>query len=517
MTPLSKSLYKNGLQCPKLLWYAVHDRDKLAPTDAEGQARIDAGHQLGQLARDLFPGGREIPFERSNRRQRVRMTAELIAAGASVIYEASFEYRQFIVMVDILKKDADGRWKIYEVKSKTSDSAEKIPDHLIEDVAIQYYILEQCGIPLSGCYLVYPDKTYYRQAELELEKFFTITDLSEAAAALQPRINERLQGMQELLQQTHPPDIAIGLQCHQPEECPARGACWAHIPDYSLFDINSISKKTVFEKYYPALVRQADIPDLETFCLDSKGQKIKQSMLTELQCNTRQTNYSDPAALREWLAGLTYPLYYLDFESFSLAIPPYPGTKAYSQICFQYSIHIEYADGQLEHREYLAESGSDPRRDLSENLLQDIPVGATVIVYYQAFEASRIREMAALYPDLAAGLLGLLDNMKDLCEPFKKRMLYHWRQKGSNSIKDVLPAWVPDMLHAYTRLDRVHQGGEASQAYLDLAGISEQTERMAVIRALLAYCGMDTLAMVRLLEVVRREAGDTEEVRQPAI
>ena len=51
------------------------------------------------------------------------------------------------------------------------------------------------------------------------------------------------------------------------------------------------------------------------------------------------------------LRAVDYPLYYLDFETFSPAIPRFAGTRPYSQIPFQFSVHREDGAGGQQHFE----------------------------------------------------------------------------------------------------------------------------------------------------------------------
>jgi len=60
MAFLSKSKYLNGLQCRKLIWCQYNTKDKVPAYDAATQAIFDQGHEVGHLAKSLFPGGLEI-------------------------------------------------------------------------------------------------------------------------------------------------------------------------------------------------------------------------------------------------------------------------------------------------------------------------------------------------------------------------------------------------------------------------------------------------------------------------
>lgn len=162
-----------------------------------------------------------------------------------------------------------------------------------------------------------------------------------------------------------------------------------------------------------------------------------------------------------------YELYHLDFETFQQAIPEFDGCRPYEQIPFQYSLHIEYEDGKLEHLEFLAKEGQDPRRALAEHLMN------------------------------------IHDNIHDLMIPFQKQYYYSAAMQGSYSIKYVLPAlWPGDPELNYHNLEGVHNGSEASASFADMT--NHTPEEIAVMREnLLKYCGLDTYAMVKVLRKLK--------------
>ena len=212
----------------------------------------------------------------------------------------------------------------------------------------------------------------------------------------------------------------------------------------------------------------------------------------------------DREAIGKFLAKLSWPLYFLDFESFQPAVPPCDDTSPYQQIVFQYSLHyIEREGGELCHREYLAWPGGDPRRGVAEQLCRDIPLDVCTLAYNMTFEKSRIREMAELYPDLSEHLMNIHDHIIDLMVPFQKRWYYTRAMQGSYSIKYVLPALFPDdPALDYHNLEGVHNGTEASAAFERMGNMPPE-ELQACRTNLLKYCGLDTYAMVKVWEKLR--------------
>ena len=209
----------------------------------------------------------------------------------------------------------------------------------------------------------------------------------------------------------------------------------------------------------------------------------------------------DVAALRRFLDDLSFPLYFLDFETFQPAIPLFDGTKPYQQIPTQYSLHVlKSPNSELEHYEYLAEAGTDPRRSVAEHLVIDIPHGVCTLAYNMGFEKGRISELASTFPDLADRLIAINEGMRDLIVPFRNGDYYVRAMGGSNSIKAVLPALFPnDPKLDYHSLEGVHNGSEAMNAFE--AMVNMDADQIAITREqLLRYCELDTFAMVRIWE-----------------
>ena len=156
--------------------------------------------------------------------------------------------------------------------------------------------------------------------------------------------------------------------------------------------------------------------------------------------------------------------------------------------------------GELRHLEFLAPSREEPMRPLAESLCRDIPTDACVLAYNKGFECGRIGELAEMFPDLAEHLLAIRDNVKDLLVPFRAGHYYLPAMGGSFSIKSVLPALFPDDpeldYHALNEL--CQNGGDAMNLYPLLRNM-EPAEEAEARRALLDYCRLDTLAMVKVL------------------
>lgn len=490
----SKSLYTRGLQCPKSLWLKKRKPSVLTAPSSSKEAIFSNGDDVGTLAHSLFPNGKEIEFEGSSFDEKIRQSKEWIEQGESVIYEATFKYDDVLVMVDILVFK-EGKAHIYEVKSSTS-----LKEVYKNDVAIQYYVLSGLGYEIGSANVVHINSDYVRAEELELEKFFVIEDISEIVKEKQKDIPLRLQEFREMLKGEEP-KVEIGMHCLNPYECDACEYCWEEqrkIPDYSVFNIARLKWEKRFELYHLGITKLEEIEDLTPF---NEGQRFQ--ILSEK--NPQIIIKKDK--IQSFLSTLKYPIYHLDFETFQQSIPQWKGISPYEQIPFQYSLHIDYGDGRLEHREFLAKEGSDPREALVKSLLKDIPQDVMLMAYNASFERGVIHKLSRAFEEYSQELKNIASNIVDLMIPFVEKDYYHPEMRGSYSIKKVLPALVPEMKEAYKELDLIHDGGEAMESYASLHLMSEE-QRRAYREALLKYCHLDTLAMVKVLEKLKEAVRD---------
>ena len=431
----------------------------------------------------------EVPY--GDLTDMITRTQELIDAGVPVITEASFSFQGLFCSVDVLKVLGDRRVEFVEVKSSTG-----INDYYYDDVAFQYYVLTSLGYTVERAQLAHIDSSYVRQGPLELDKLFKLEDLTDTARSMQAGVRDALAFLDGYLSSAEEPDEPIDKRCCTKPICGYFGYCTRNLPKPNVFDLSGIQAPTKLKLYGKGIVSFEDVETAKAL----KGDKLLQVAheLHELPPEVKREG------IEAFLGQLSYPLYFLDFESFQSAIPPYDNTWPYEQIVFQYSLHyIEREGGELQHKEYLGYPDEDPRRGLAEQLCRDIPMDVCTMAYNMGFEKGRIHELAQLYPDLSEHLMNIHDHIVDLMVPFRQKQYYCRAMQGSYSIKYVLPALFPDDPELdYHNLEGVHNGGEASSAFVKMKDMPGE-EAEAVRAQLLKYCGLDTLAMVRVWEKLR--------------
>lgn len=482
-TYLSKSLFLRGLQCHKSLFLHKYHPELKDELSDEQKALFQSGYEVGRYAQQLFPGGVEIPYEENNYAGQVGKTKAEIAKGTTTIYEAAFSFDNVFVKADILHKGTDG-WELYEVKSSLD-----VKDVYINDTAIQYYVLEGSGLKVTKAAVVHINNQYVRDGAIEVNKLFTIADITDEATKRQAAIKEEVIKLQEMLKGDMP-DIDIGEHCKDPYPCDFQGHCWQHIPENSVF---SLAGKGVnkFDLYRQGIVRLEDIP------LDI----LNKSQRMQVEAFLQQKEFIDKSVVKTFLNSLWYPVCFFDFETFYIPIPPFDGVKPYQQVPFQYSIHcLENEKTGLRHIECLANPNIDHRKELLVNLLDSIPENACVIAWNSSFEVQVLHNLAEWFPEYKDRIDGIIANTRDIAAPFKQRSIYSWRMNGSFSLKTVLPVFVPEL--SYEGLD-IRHGGMAMDAYFRMCALKDSSEIEQIRKGLLAYCKLDTLAMVKILEKVK--------------
>ena len=537
MKGLSKSRYTAFCQCPKNLWLKVYKPD-MAEVDEALKARFAQGNVVGDLAMQLFGDFKEVTAYQEDGsldlQKMIELTKQYMDEGVENICEASFSCEGGYCAVDILRHlpspvgegagvRPDG-WAIYEVKSTSFpefNGQEAKLEKYAPDIAYQKWVLEQCGVNVTGTYLVCLNSDYVRHGELDVKQLFVVNDMKEMVENEYLKVKARVSQAMKVVNSEQEPDMDLSECCMKPYGC----AFWEYckrrhgVPSPSVFDIyggkgrGGFTFKKKLDCYRQGLVTFED--------LRTKDIGPIQNMQVESALTGKE--FINPEGIRKFLDRLSYPLYFLDFETMQDAVPRYDGAKVYAQITFQYSLHIkEIPDTVVEltdngrrmkirkgktpiHREFLAPSdGSDPRRALAEQLCRDIPMDVCTLAYNKMFECGRIRELAALYPDLAPHLLNIADNIKDLIDPFRAGDYYVPAMGGSFSIKSVLPALFPgDPELDYHNLDeRCQNGGDAMTIFPRIKDM-EPEEAKASREALLRYCELDTWAMVKVWEKLK--------------
>ncbi len=488
MRILSKSKLLAFRQCPKRLWLEIH-RPELREDSAGSQASFATGHQVGEIARQLYDPsgkGRLVDIASEGVEAAIARSRELLDSSAP-IFEAGFSAdgaRAFADVMLPLRRGGRRVWRMIEVKSSAS-----LKDYHREDAAIQSFVVRRSGVPLNELALAHIDSSWTYPGGEEYQGLLTEIDLTNEAAAMDAEVVAWISAAQSIAAKRREPRRNTGKHCNEPYACGFLDYCPSgeEQAKYPVAWLPSVQKKAL--KAFIESHGVADLREIPDKLLNERQLRVK-------ACTLSGKIYFDAENAARDLAAYSLPVYFMDFETIQFAVPIWKGTRPYQQIPFQYSLHRLSRTGKLDHRLFLDLSGNDPSRGFAESLLADCGERGPVFAYNIPFERSRLEELAGRFPRMRKSLLALAERLVDL-RPVAEQRFYDPRQRGRWGLKYVLPAVAPDADHA--NLDGVKAGGMAMEAYLEATSLSTTAARKARLRQeLLDYCERDTYGLVRL-------------------
>ncbi len=528
---LTKSKYISGIQCLKYLWFLVNLPDSVPPHDESAKFSFQQGHEVGELAKKLYPKGIDLKhgFDISEE----LLTAQkltglykndikenyhdpLIKAGKNSteerlpLFEPAFSYKNSFARADILAPAEPGSWDIIEVKSTVS-----IKEINIHDLAFQRYCYEGAGLKINKCYLLYINKNFVKETQtIDPQKFFIKEDITSQVNLLLPDVENNINIMLKIINKKICPEIKINKNCFNPYECPLKKMCWEFLPEGNVFELYR-GKDLAFSLLDKGIIEISQIQETDIL---NQVQKIQHLAADKKKIIIDKKN------IVSFLDKLKYPLYFLDFETFATVIPQYIGLKPYQNVPFQFSCNKIQSIQNVKQEDFhfLADDGrEDPRKDFLRSLKKVLGyfpddteqkkifnsyTEGTILVYYESFEKNILKELAAAFPEEAFWIKHAISRIKDLYEPFGKFYYYNPEQKGSASLKKVLPALTGV---GYDNLD-ISNGQEASLRFIEIAFTKSgqnraEKKRVSDIRkALIDYCGLDTQGMIFILKELYR-------------
>ena len=477
---LSKSKFLSGLQCLKRLYLEIHTPELASKVDPVRKAIMEMGTEVGVMARKRFPEGVLVQESYRQTSAALRRTSELVQdTSTCAIFEGAFEWQGTLVRVDVLERVTAHSWKLIEVKSTA-----RVKAIHIHDLAVQAQVLLGAGIQLVGMNLMHLNTRYlYEGGPLDLEALFVVADLTESVQERLPHVAVQLTEMRRILSEPVPPTIAPDSHCHSPYECQFWDNCTKEKPPRWVYVLPG-SRQTFYDLQAKGIETIDEIP--KDFHLTILQQRMKDNV--EWMSDEFSTI----------LRAVEYPIHHLDFEMFMPAIPPYPGTRPYRPIPIQWSNHIEYEDGTIQHESYLCTDPKDPREEIAHSVLATVRQSGTICVYSEN-ERHILLSLGDSVPSLKSSLEAVVERLWDLFWVLQNHY-YHPGFAGSFSIKTVLPALVPSL--SYDNLD-VQNGAMASVIYRKMVFEEpDLIERSRMATAMREYCARDTQGMLNLRHVL---------------
>lgn len=486
---LTKTDFKEYLICPKCLWL----KKKRPELYVEGEFSlflkklIKDGYKVEKYVKQLFPAGVTIG---GNKENLIKKTQELLREKQT-IFQATFETIEgLLVKLDILEFNLEtNKWDIYEVKASSEIKIDLQHNH-IKDVTFQAIVAEQTGLEVGETYIIHINKDYRRKGEVDAKELCVFENVTSRIEEEKETVLRELDEVLELLKRD---DVSLGgcscLYKSDGQKCDCFYFFNPQVPAYSVHNIFRGEKLRYLIKNNIFDIK--DVPD-----------DLVLTRLQEEKVLLQKTGKSmiDKPVIDEILSSLQYPIYFLDYETYASPVPLLDEYKANQNLVFQYSLHKLSKDGRLEHFEYLADNPEEATTELLKSLKEHLgPVGS-VLVWFERFEKERNKELAELHPEYRKFMEDINNRVFDLMKIFKKNYL-HPDFCGSASIKNVLPVLLPEL--SYKTLD-IQNGTMALSEWEKM--ISEDLrkgEREKIQKNLLAYCELDTLAMVEIFNKLK--------------
>ncbi len=480
---LSKSKYLHGLSCPKLLWFEINRKEALPLPGRELEEIFKQGRLVGEAAQKLFANG--IKLEREPNPQ--AMCAKSLAAlkERRPVFEPGFIFDHGYALADILAPVGDDAWDLIEVKASSS-----VKDEHYHDVAFQKYVYEGAGLKIDQCFLMHLNRDYVRLGDVEVDKLFIKEDITVEAMDLKSKIEHDIKSLLKIVAGSEP-TIELNARCRG---CMLEPICWDFLPEDHVFLLRG-NKKVAFDLMKLGILKMADIPDYV---------ELNDKQDIQVESHVSKTEHIDKEAIKSFINELKYPLYYLDFETISPAIPIYNNSRPFEDLPFQFSLHVVDKEGaEPKHYSFLSSGETDPRPDVLERLVKLLGDAGSIIAYYAEYERRCLRQAVKAYPKYNKWFVALKDRFVDLLVPFSNFSYYSPKQQGSASIKKVLPALTNIDYKGMT----ISDGAEARYEYMRVTfdkNVAAQ-DKESVRQGLEKYCELDTLAMVKILEVLKKK------------
>jgi hypothetical protein len=487
---LSKSKLVSFRQCPKRLWLEIHSPE-LAIVSERSEAIFRTGHQVGELARRLYDvaeTGYLIDLKAEGVAPSIARTADLLKERKP-IFEAGFAAKGAMAFCDVMLpvEDSQSAWRLVEVKASGS-----VKSYQRDDAAIQSYVARRAGVDLVSFAVAHIDSKWTYPGEGDYQGLLKEEDLTLEALGREHEVAEWITAAHQVAAGVNPPNIEPGGQCTDPFECGFSAHC------------NEGRKKAEFPvEWLPRIQSKALKTHIAENGVSEIGQ-VPESLLNEVQkrvqaCTVSGQTFFDAEGAKADLQPHPLPAFFLDFETIAFAVPIWAGTRPFQQIPFQFSLHRVEADGVIQHWSFLDTTGQDPSRSFAEALLPLSGTNEPIFVYNAGFESTRLAELADRFANHGEAIQSVRRRLVDLW-PIAARRYYHPSQQGSWSIKKLLPAVVPSL--KYDDLAGVSDGGMAQEAFLEaIDPATPETRRQELRKQLLAYCALDTMAMVRIWKV----------------
>ena len=488
MLQLTKTDFIQFLNCPESLWLFKNKPQEYPKGEFSLFLKklIKEGYETEEFAKKLFSNGIEIP-ESAN----PSYSVEKLKSGNKVLFQPSFitNKGQF-ARIDILEKNQDDTYSVFEIKSSTSIKKDKKHNHL-KDACFQKYVMQECGYHVSKVSIIHLNKNYVKNGEIDAKQLLEIIDVTEKIDEIYSTVVNEINFASTFINK----EIIDEHKCScklktRSNHCDSFRYFNKNIQDYNIYELRNIREKKITELVSFQNQILTDIP------LDIKLNEYQKLQIESLRQGEAIIDHS---SIKKDLNNLIYPLHFIDYETYASAIPKIDGLSPHKHLTFQVSIHTLTKNGDISHYEYLADK-MELCIEMLKGMQEFTGLSGTFISWHASFEIGRNNDMIKWIPGFSQYLTYINQNMYDLEIIFKKYYVDH-KFHGSSSIKKVLPVICSEF--SYSNLD-IQDGTMALDTWGRLVTDTNFNEDKNKTRKnLLLYCELDTLAMVEIFKVLK--------------
>jgi len=476
MATLTKSKYLTGQQCLRLLWLSTK---KLLPENTIAQKqKFSQGYEFEKYAHKLFP--KAVNLSELEFKDNLEETKKSIKKKKTM-FEAGIKVDDLFLRADVLEPVKCG-WNLYEIKASTKQKPQHIPD-----LAFQKYVCEKSGLKINKCFVLHLNKEYIKNGKINPKKLAEIEEVTEKVNLI-GGIEKNCKLYLEIMNSDKEPDMLISKNCNKPYPCAVKDKCWGTLPKNNVLHLTNW--RVYWKLFDDGIINMKDVP---------KGTKLTPKDQVILEAETKNKVIISKEHVKHFLKSLKYPLCHLDFETFDTAVPIFDNSRSWQKMPFQYSVHIQPKVGKIKHYDFLADGEGDPRPELLKALKEHTKGSGSVIVFNKSFEISVLKRLLEDFPK-EKWIQNVLDRIVDLATPFQSFYYYNPSQKGSYSIKKVLPAVTGK---SYAHLE-IANGGDASALYFYSHIVKEINGKEKIRENLLKYCCLDTEGMVWIVDKLKK-------------
>lgn len=509
---VSKTEFMQHQRCERLPWLNQQqnlERDRQIDESSQSKVlshfRNQDGYAVESYAEQLFPGAvrvEEFGFDALNQ------TYQAIHQRAHAILQPSAQSLGNYARADIMSKlpmssvNPEHRqflrerynsvygspFALNEVKSSS-----KIKPEYITDLAFQMHVFRSAGINVQQANLIHVNSEYVRNGEIDPSQFLLTADVTDQVLQVLDQVVSQIPAVHTTLNSFSRPEVVIFQQCKNNSkhtECTYMDSCWSELPEGPIQLLPRLSQKK-FDSYLEEGIVSMDQIDLD----DKRLTKTQRPIVEAFHSEQPVINLLQ---IQKFLDSLdpTQPISFVDFETFSSAIP-LDGSRPFQDHPIQFSSAVLSTNGAITRRDYISNQLVDVSHEFAQELLDALADTGAVLSWYAPFEKKIIGLLAENVPSLSDELLALKDRVVDLMTPFSSGGYVDKSFKGSFSLKKVLPVLAPDL--SYSELT-VNNGSQVGSQWLEMVQSTDPKVKYKIMSDLQTYCALDTTAMIRIYQ-----------------